>query len=80
LDNDYKKPQQEVPHHLIGLSLLHTPITPLVAISTNQSTIGGGGKAALKWKRKRQQPIPTTFEKKPKLPLYMKLKCNGPNK
>jgi hypothetical protein len=24
LHNDYKKPQQEVPHHLIGLSLLCT--------------------------------------------------------
>jgi hypothetical protein len=54
LHNDCKKPKQEVPHHLIGLSLLHTPITPLVAVSTYQSTIGGDRKAALKWKRKKQ--------------------------
>jgi hypothetical protein len=53
LHNDYKKPQQEVPHHLIRLSLLRTPITPLVAVSTYYSTISGEGKATLKWKRKR---------------------------
>jgi hypothetical protein len=57
LHNDCKKPHQEVPHHLIGLSLLCTPITLVVAISINQSTIGGGGKTAFKWKRKRQQPL-----------------------
>jgi hypothetical protein len=53
LHNDCKKPKQEVPHHLTGLFLLHTPITPLV-VSTYQSTIGGDRKAALKWKRKKQ--------------------------
>jgi hypothetical protein len=44
LHNDCKKPQQKVPHHLIRLSLLRTPIIPLVAISIDQSTICGEGK------------------------------------
>ncbi len=35
LHNDHKKPQQEVPHNLKGLSLLNTHITPVIIVNIN---------------------------------------------
>jgi len=68
LHNDCKKPQQEVPHHLTWLSFLHTLIIALVAISINQSTIGGVKKAALKWKRKTTTHSHCPQQKNPNFP------------
>jgi len=80
LHNDHKKPQQEVPHNLKGLFSLNTLVTPFIIINIDQSIIGGETKVALKWKRKRQQPTPTTPSKKPKPCLSNAWKCNGPKK